>query len=241
MRIARIHNLRENDDHDNDSDQKDYSEVVLDIKPESYHDDMEIFDDPKELHKFVVRTKFLIRHSNEYEDLMKFLKYYKGMNCCGVHNNIKSSDGFQLHIHHTPLTIEDIIYIVVNKRIKRNESLKQCEIAKEIMELHYLGLVGLYPLCETCHEYAHGDTNDLFIPLDSIYGNPVKFFEIYDEYISDAMKDKFANILELNKGYSIIERNIPDSLMRKYIYVKTKGQEVMSQKALYDFIIELNK
>lgn len=238
MRIAKVHNYRlESAEPTKD----DYGEVSVDIKPSEYVDDLGKFENPTELHKFVVRTKFYIRNSYEYKELMKFLKKCRGMFCCGVHPNITTWDGFPINIHHTPLVIEDIIYIIINKRIKQNETLKQSAIAKEVMELHYMGLIGLYPLCETCHEYAHGDTNDLFIPLKNIFGDPEAFFDIYQDFISEALKSKFLNFKELNRGYNIIRREIPDGLIRKYIYVKTKGQEVMSQRALYDFIVELNK
>ena len=108
------------------------------------------------------------------------------------------------------------------------------------MWLHYLGLVGLYPLCETCHDYAHGDTNDLFIPLDSIFGDPEAFFEIYQDFIREAMRVKFRNIQELNKGYTLIRQEIPDALTKKYIYVQQKGMEMVSTSALHNFIRELN-
>lgn len=239
MRIPKVHEY-----HIEKSEEKqkyDYDTVYVDLKPSEYVDDLGQFENEKELHKFVVRTKYYIRKSLEYTELMKFLKKFRGMWCCGVHQNIKMWDGFPLNIHHTPLVIEDIIYIVINKRMKSNESLKQSAIGKEVMQLHYLGLIGLYPLCETCHEYAHGDTNDLFIPLDSIFGDPEAFFEIYEDFISNAMKVKFRNIQELNKGYSFIQREIPDGLIRKYVLVKTKGQEVMSTRKLYDFIVKLNE
>lgn len=234
MRIPRIHEYRLDK-----SDQKqkyDYKTIQVDLKPSEYVDDLDLFEDEKELHKFVVRTKFYIRKSLEYTQLMKFLKKYRGMNCCGVHQNVKMWDGFQINIHHTPLVIEDIIYIIINKRLKQGEELKQSSIAKEVMMLHYLGLVGLYPLCETCHEYAHGDTNDLFIPLDAIFGDPKAFFEIYSDFISSAMKLKFKNILELNEGYTLIRKEIPDALVKKYVYVQVKGQEMVSTKALSSFI-----
>ena len=219
----------------------DYKTIQVDLKPSEYVDDLGLFENEKELHRFVVRTKYYIRKSREYKELMKFLKKYRGMNCCGVHPNLKQYNGFQIQIHHTPLVIEDIIYIIINKRLKLKEPMKQSAIAKEVMYLHYLGLIGLYPLCETCHEYAHGDTNDLFIPLDSIFGDPEKFFEIYDQFISSVMKVKFRNIQELNKGYSIIRDEIPDGLVKQYIYVTTKGRDMVSTKALYDFIVELKK
>ena len=139
MRIPRIHEYRLDK-----SDQKqkyDYKTIQVDLKPSEYVDDLDLFEDEKELHKFVVRTKFYIRKSLEYTQLMKFLKKYRGMNCCGVHQNVKMWDGFQINIHHTPLVIEDIIYIIINKRLKQGEDLKQSSIAKEVMMLHYLGLV----------------------------------------------------------------------------------------------------
>lgn len=239
MRIAHVHNY-----HTSDSDPKKIvksSTIEVDIKPISYLEDLGVFDDEKEFFRFIVRTKYYIRKSGSYTEFIKFLKKKRGMNRCGVHPNIRGDNGFSINIHHTPLVLEDIVHIVIAKRQKMNESLTMSAIAKEVMELHYIGLVGLYPLCETCHEYAHGDTNDLFIPLDSIFGDPEKFFEIYDQFISSVMKVKFRNIQELNKGYSIIRDEIPDGLVKQYIYVTTKGRDMVSTKALYDFIVELNK
>ncbi len=239
MRIPTIHQFRL--EPSEELSEIDYDVIEVDLKPAQYVDDLGQFENEKELHKFVVRTKYYIRKSVEYTNLMQFLKKKRGMYCCGVHNNVNIWDGFQIEIHHTPLVIEDIIYIIINKRMKLNESLKMSAIADEVMRLHYLQLVGLYPLCTTCHEYAHGDTNDLFLPIDSVFGYPQKFFEIYDEYISKAMKVKFRNILELNKGYMIIQNQIPEGLTRKYIVVHTKNMAVVSTKKLYNFIRELNE
>lgn len=236
MRIARVH------DYHLDSAETKTEEIHVDVQPILYLEDLGLFDDEKEFYRFIIRTKYYIRNSFEYQELMKFLKKYRGMNRCGVHPNIKMADGFPIHIHHTPLVLEDIVHIVIAKRQKRNESLTMAAIAKEVMELHYLGLFGLYPLCETCHSYAHGDTNDLFIPLDAVYGEVEEFFEIYGAYISENLKQKFDNIRVLNKGYTIIKNEIPEALVKKYIYVKTKGdQQVISTRALASFITELNK
>lgn len=239
MRIPKVHEFRL-ESAEPDKEKIDYKTITVDLKPSEYVDDLSEFEDEKELHKFVVRTKYYIRNSFEYKSLMTFLKRYRGMYCCGVHPKVTTFDGYSIEIHHTPLVIEDIIYIIINKRIKCQESLKQSAIGKEVMFLHYLGLIGLYPLCQTCHDYAHGEINDLFIPLDSIFGEPEEFFNIYQDFISSAMKVKFRNIQELNKGYAIIGENIPDALVRKYIYVENKGKSMVSTKALYDFILRLN-
>lgn len=226
------------------AEKKEFETAQISLQPSEYIDDLSMFeDDPKELHKFVVRTKFLIRKSLEYTELMKFLKKYRGMNCCGVHVNIKKWDGFQIEIHHTaPLCIEDIIYIIINKRLKLGETLKQSAIAKEVMFCHYLGLIGLYPLCDLCHSYIHSEDNDLFIPLDLVFGDPEAFFDIYGPYIADPLKVKFRNLQELTKGYNIISQEIPDRLKRHLIYIdEGKETDGISQKKLYDLIVELNK
>jgi hypothetical protein len=220
---------------------KEYETAQVTLSPSEYVDDLSLFeDDPKELHKFVVRTKFLIRKSYEYSELMKFVKKYRGMNRCGVHPNVSKWDGFQIEIHHI-LTIEDIIYIIINKRLKKGESMKQSAIAKEVMYDHYLGLIGLYPLCQLCHEYVHSDENDLFIPLDILFGDLEAFFDIYSDYIADPLKVKFRNLQEMTKGYNIISNEIPDKLKRHLIYIDDGKHEGVSQTKLYDLIVELNK
>lgn len=237
MRIPKIH-----DYHLSKTETKekiDYETISVELSPSEYIDDLGMFENEKELHKFVVRTKYYIRKSYEYESLIKFLKKYRGMYCCGVHNNITIYDNFPIEIHHTPLVMEDIIYIIINKRLKLGESMKQSKIAKEVMKLHYLGLVGLYPLCSTCHEYVHSETNDLFIPLTDVFGDPEEFFRIYQDFISSAMKEKFKNIQQLNQGYGFIQENIPEGLIRKYIIVEQKGSEMVSTKRLYSMIHDL--
>ena len=45
-------------------EKKEYETAQVSLSPSEYVDDLSMFeDDPKELHKFVVRTKFLIRRS----------------------------------------------------------------------------------------------------------------------------------------------------------------------------------
>ena len=161
MRIPKINKYRLER-----ADKPETSILEVDIRPEEYYDNLDIFENDKEMSHFIIRSKYLIRGSYEYKKLIKFLKKYRGMYCCGIHNNLTTWDGFPIEVHHTPFTLEDIVYIVLTKRYKREESICMSDIADEVMALHYMGLVGLYPLCSTCHEYAHGEANDLFIPLD---------------------------------------------------------------------------
>lgn len=236
MRIAKIHDFRLDKVEESE-------EIELDLKPCEYFDDLDLFDNEKSFKQFIIRLKFYVRNSYEYKSLMVFLKDHRNMNCCGVHTNVTRDKGFAIHIHHTPFTLEDICYVILKKRKETGESLKMSDIAEEVMYIHYLGLVGLYPLCETCHEYAHSDANDLFIPMDKIYGDPESFVSIYHKFLEDTpLLTKFENIRVLNKGYTLIQECVPTGLRKKYIYVKLKGDKgedpkfIPSNKKLYDLI-----
>lgn len=227
------------------------AEIEVSIEPNVYLDDLGLFDDKKEYIQWVIRMKKMIRDSYEYHELISFLKRKHGMDGCGVHPNLTVWNGFRIELHHTPFCLEDIVHIVTNKRKVRNESMKMTDIAHEIMELHYLGLVGLYPLCPLCHGYAHPqgshEGDDLFIPIDNVYGDPVKFYELYGEFSTEGIRTKWNNILQLNKGYTLITQNIPIELQKKYIYIKPKDKsgsrdlEVVSTVKLADFINEVSR
>lgn len=223
------------------SEAVDSTEIEVDIRPEEYIDDVGLFEDPKEYVKYMRRLESYIRKSIEYTALIDFLKNKKGMNKCGVHPNVSKWNGFRIELHHVPFTLYDYCSVVIAKRMKLNESLKMSAIAKEVMELHYLGLVGLYPVCETCHATCHSDDNPLFIPNSCVYGDPDKFYELYSEYMTDVMKTKYKNIQILNQGYNLIQQEIPVELQKHYIYVKqTDDSSYISTDKLIEFINDLN-
>lgn len=240
MRIPHVHKY-----HLESVDKTPSAEVEISIKPESYLDDLVIFDDKKEYIKWIIRMKHLIRSSYEYEELIQFLRKRCGMDHCGIHPNLSDWNGFRIERHHTPFTMEDIVDIITRKRLERNESLKMSEIGREVMEVHYLGLVGLYPLCMLCHGFAHSDSGDtLFIPMANVFGDPVKFVDIYGNYMSESMRTKWSNVEILNKSYTMITNTLPIELQRKYIYVKPvedRDEEVISTNKLMDFISSFNK
>jgi len=223
------------------------SEIKVDIKPEGYIDDLGLFEDKKEYVKFMMRLKQMIRNSFEYTEAISFLKKQYGMNYCGIHPNLKMCDGFRIELHHTPLVLEDYCSIIINKRIKRGETLKMSAIASEVMEVHYLGLVGLYPLCELCHHFAHSAPGDeLFIPMANVYGYPGEFMNIYGDFVPAAMKTKWENVQVLNKSYTMINNELPLELQKQYIYIDATEDDAIvpegiSTTKLVKFIDKLNK
>lgn len=186
----------------------------------------------KRLSKYVKSLKTYIRKSDEYTRLMKFLKREGGLDRCGYHPNITAEE-FSLNIHHHPFVTEDIIYTILRKRTQLNQSIRFAHVAEEFMRIHYLGIIGLYPLCETCHEYKHSEKGKPFIPLDNLYGEPEVFFDLYKQYMTDKLVAKMTNWFELNKGYDIMYNYIPEELMKHYLYITNEvGMVFISEHKL---------
>ena len=238
MRIPRLHVRLD------EMDQTEFEFVRVNIEPEAYLDDIDIFEDKKEYVQWLFRMKKMIRDSREYKVLVKHLKYSRGMNHCGIHPNQIAEEGFRIELHHTPFVLEDIVDIVVRKRLMKSQSMKMQDIAYEVVQLHWLGLVGLYPLCMICHALIHDPKLDpIFIPMKNVYGDPKTFAEMYWDYFSDSMKTKWQNLVTLENSYTIIENNLPPELQKKYIYIQPyedKEVSVIGTDRLIDFTKYLN-
>lgn len=240
MKIPAVHTLRlEN------AELAPSETISVDIRPETYIDDIGLFEDKKEYVKWVYRLEHKIRESPEYKDLIEFLKKKHGMDTCGVHPNLHTWNGFRIELHHTPFFLSDLVHIVTNKRLETGQDLRMDRIAREIMELHYCEVVGLYPLCQLCHYQIHDTESDpLFIPIANTFGNPYEFVDIYGKYMTPAVRTKWDTLKILEDGYTIINNNLPIELQKKYIYVKNLADEegdAISTKKLVDFIVELNE
>lgn len=214
--------------------------------PTAYIDDYGMIlnddkDSVKRLTSYVKRLKTYIRNSAEYKKFMQFLKRECGLDRCGNHPNVTVEE-FSLNIHHYPFVTEDIIYTILYKRCHMNESIRFAHVADEFMRLHWLGIIGLYPLCETCHEYKHSDSGKPFIPFDCLYGEPEQFYDIYQEFMNDKLKIKFTGINELNKGYNILSDYVEEDVLKHYLYVTNEyGMHFIEQQKLERMLVELLK
>lgn len=237
MRISHVHAYQ-------DDDHAESKVVSLDISPEEYIDDLGMFEDKKQFVKFMFRQESLIRNSLEMEQYIELLKAKHGMGKCGVHPKVDREKGFRIELHHTPFTLFDIVGAVVNRRLQQGESMKMQFIAHEVMQLHYLDLCGLYPLCATCHLFQHSEKGSgFFIPIGDVWGDPKTFAKMYYPYFSDALKNKWDNYCVLDQGYSMIDNILPKELQKQYIYVqpiKDKEGSAVSTDKLIDFIMDLN-
>ena len=159
--------------------------------PEPYIEEYDLTNQ-KQYMKYLFAIEKECRRSFEYKQLMRFLKDNCGMDKDSFLENVNIENGAKIEIHHSPLTLFDIVCTIVNKRTDTGESLSIPMVAKEVMYNHYKLMVGLIPLCKTVHELVHNQY--LFIPAWAVLGNYKEFINQYEKWIPLEVK---ANIRDL--------------------------------------------
>jgi len=188
--------------------------------PEMDIQEYDLFDD-KEFTKYINDAEKIVRSSFEYRMMTNYMRENLDMGRCSFYQNVSNEQSFKIKIelHHEPITLHDLCTIVFNKRNSYGESADIELLAKEVMYVHYLNLVGLIPLSITVHELVHN--NYLFIPSDMVYGNYKKFVSEYGEFMEPEHIDTLNRIEEATMLYNHAT-NI-EVLDRKYIYVDASG------------------
>ena len=178
-------------------------------------------NNPKDLERFIKDVKSEVRTSFEYRELIRYLKEYAGFDRSGISQNISNSDGskVKIEIHHTPLTIEDIVRIVYEKRRFYHEDLSLEMIAKEVMECHYKCIVGLYPLTATEHELVHNGY--LFIPPQDVFGRYDLFVLNYGQFMEPEDKETLEEIEAYGQNFDHMSQN--QILAQSNIYIDPNG------------------
>lgn len=157
------------------------------------------FDDyynEKSVKQFIKTVEKLIRTSKEYKMYIELLRTNVfALNHDSIMTNITTAD-VDLEFHHTPLTLYDIVEIVILKHITNDEKFTSFSIAKEVMDLHYKHKVGLVPLTKTTHELAH--SGNLFISESQIFGQYKMFLEEYKDGVSADLIQKVRELENLS-------------------------------------------
>ena len=171
--------------------------------PELCYFDLDQYDlyDNKDYNKFIQDVERICRMSYEYRSLISYLRTTEGMDRCSILNNVTNADNskVKIEIHHSPLTLYDIASTVIKKRLYNKESMDVFDCCKEIMFLHYIGLVGLVPLSATVHELVHNQY--IFIPVNIIRGNWRKFVDDYYDFIDPEILDAIDVSEQLTQEY----------------------------------------
>lgn len=183
------------------------------------------YETDKDKRKFIERTKRIVRSSKEYKDYIRYLKENMDMDRCVFFKKVKhtSDNAIKIEVHHEPFTLDDIVRTVINKQLAEGRKLNDLDVANEVMELHYNDMVGLVPLSETIHELVHSDTNKVFVPLNMVYGNFNKFFELYQDYMEDDILTRLEAKIDQTKNMT---EDAFDALAVEYEYLEVDGVDL---------------
>ena len=177
--------------------------------------------------KFIKQIEKLSRGSDEYKEYIKFLKTKMHMDRCYVNPTIVSANGkkYSIELHHEPFTLYDLVDIEIMRREKEGVDLDKFSIAEAVMALHYDGLVGLIPLSKTQHELVH--SSKVFIPLQHIYQDFYKYYEIYSDILESEecahIKEKLDSKIALSLRCSDVQSDVNNP---EFVYINVDGFNV---------------
>ena len=174
---------------------------------------------PKDFDRYMKDIERCVRNSFEYRRFIYFLREYMYMNKCSYLSEVTNEETFnvKIHLHHSPLTLYDIVLAIYNKRCAMKESIDISAVCREVIYNHYILRVGLIPLAETVHELVHNQF--LFIPTNVVYGKYMEFVEIYKDYIDINTLESLTRAEQLSREYTMEAAN--DILRRANTYIDT--------------------
>jgi hypothetical protein len=178
-----------------------------------------------------------VRSSMEYKDYIKFLKTKADWNRCFILKNAINGNGrkYSIEIHHSPFTLYDICETVLNKFDIEGIEYNPFHLAEEVMRLHYDGKIGLINVTKTQHELIH--SGKIFIPLQFIYHDYGKFFNEYEPYMSDTLKERIKYIVEMSEKCEEIQSN---SLNPIFTYINVDGFEFPNVPEEWGKLMQVN-
>lgn len=150
-------------------------------------------DDEKAKTKFIKNVEKTVRSSSEYKKWLNFLKSTLSIDLQCYHSG-NLPNMCSLEIHHHPYTLFQLVDITMYNM--QDELYTIFDLAKNVMKLHFMNLVGFVPLCISSHENYHAQILD--IPIEVCEGNWRNLDKVLHipEYIVADTKRKIAITFE---------------------------------------------
>lgn len=155
----------------------------------------DFFNDPEYFQRFIKNVESLFRRSHP------FYNYYKsylindiGLDRCQVNSNI-SVNVADLEMHHTLLTLYDIVFLITKYHLRVNGFVDTHIVLRDLIDAHKNNIVPIVMLTTTNHELYHKD--NLFIPLNLIFGNFSELILKYKEGITFPIINKIKRYLDI--------------------------------------------
>jgi hypothetical protein len=110
----------------------------------------------------------MVRQSDEYKRWIAVLHAEVGLSRCMVLNEIQSTPGVSIEIHHFPLSLFDLCWAVSGRQKQENSRYSSASVADEVLGIHFEWKVGAIPLCATVHQLHHSGV--LPLSLEMVWG-----------------------------------------------------------------------
>lgn len=154
------------------------------------------FNDPDYFIKFIKNVESLFRKAHPFYGHYKaYLINDIGLDRCQVQSNI-SIEVANLEMHHTILTLFDEIFLITKYYLRKYGKVDSLIVLKEIIQCHEENIIPIVMLSETNHELYH--KNELFIPIECVFGDFMKFIFKYKEGITYPIIYKLKKYLDSN-------------------------------------------
>lgn len=151
------------------------------------------FEDDKQEKKFINKVKSMIRSSIEYQYWRDYIKEVNDQNRCILTD--ESGQAVTIELHHHPLSLENIIKLVLYKNYQEDISFNSFEVQNEIIMYHYQNIIGYVPLVSTLHEKFHNGFLDL--PINFVQGYWEVFWNKFKHYATNDIQNLVAMYTEV--------------------------------------------
>ena len=207
--------------------ENDNIEVMVIDNPGEY-EYQENYETDTEKEAIVKQAEALCRASMEYSDYIAYLRSNVGMNACAFFNNISKANSkkIRIEVHHAPLTLFDIIKLVLDRAIRTGDEINPMLLAEEATRIHYMNQVGWIPLSKTLHQVVH-KSDKLVIPMYMVYGDFRAFLENFSEELemkeNSHIKAKIQKMIDQTRELN--DKSF-DVLKEKFTYITVDGFEM---------------
>ena len=168
---------------------------------EFFYEGLKLLDNEKNKEKFIKSIERIIRTSLEYRGYIKYLKTEALLTHCVVMNKLPDevASSLSIEMHHCPLTLYDLVDIVLQRYLLLEKPFTRISIANEVMDAHYMNQIGIVPMTVTLHQMIHNNCN--LVNKNDIFGNYKAFAENYELYLTEDHRSKIEKVETLSDTF----------------------------------------
>lgn len=165
-----------------------------------FYESLNLLDNEKSKEKFIKSIERIIRTSLEYSAYIRYLKTTVLLTQCSVLNALPEevSKSLNIEMHHCPLTLYDLVDIILTKHLKLGTNYTRVSIANDVMISHYQNQIGLVPMTKTMHQLIHSGVQ--VVNKDDIFGDYHAFAEQYSTFLEDEHRSKIERVDSLSRS-----------------------------------------